>query len=336
MPSIDEIRELLKNMSKEDRLLLIQMCNNENNKEENKDFYNQLSNNHHCPHCHSNKICKNGSNSYKGNKIQKFICNNCHKNYSIKTNTIWQNTHKSIELWQEYIELFSQGLALRKIVEKMDKKISLPTAFYWRHKILKFLSKNNDDGNNKLGGIIEADETFFEESQKGSRNVKGRDARKRGYTSYSYTKKNKVCVLTAIDRNKASFTKPVGFGGLEKDDVVLLQRHLVKNSVLITDGNRTYRNLHNVKLKSLKFGKPENKVYHLNNINNFHSMLKKFMIRFNGVATKYLDYYVEYFKNIKDNVDIFTALLNNACYCRNIDVRNKRVCFESLVSKMHH
>ena len=40
MPSIDEIRELLKNMSKEDRLLLIQMCNNENNKEDNKDFYN--------------------------------------------------------------------------------------------------------------------------------------------------------------------------------------------------------------------------------------------------------------------------------------------------------
>ena len=119
---------------------------------------------------------------------------------------------------------------------------------------------------------------------------------------------------------------------MEKDDVVLLQRHLVKDSVLITDGNRTYRNLHNVKLKSLKFGKPENKVYHLNNINNFHSLLKKFMIRFNGVATKYLDYYVEYFKNVKDNIDIFTALLNNACYCRNVDIRNKRVCFERIVN----
>ena len=326
MPSIDEIRELLKNMSKEDRLLLIQMCNNENNKENNADFYNQLSNNHHCPHCHSNKICKNG---FAG-KYQQFRCNACKKNYTIRTKTIWQNTHKSIELWQEYIELFSQGLALRKIVAEMDNKISLPTAFYWRHKILKFLSKNNDDSNNKLDGIIEADETFFEESQKGARQVKGRDARKRGYSSYTYTKKTKICVLTAIDRNKASFTKPVGFGGLEKDDVVLLQRHLVKDSVLITDGNRTYRNLNNVKLKSLKFGKPENKVYHLNNINNFHSMLKKFMIRFNGVATKYLDYYVEYFKNIKDNIDVFTALLNNACYCRNVDIRNKRVCFERI------
>ena len=325
MPSIDEIRELLKNMSKEDRLLLIQMCNNENNKEENKDFYNQLSNNHHCPHCHSNKICKNG---FAG-KYQQFRCNACKKNYTIRTKTIWQNTHKSIELWQEYIELFSQGLALRKIVAEMDNKISLPTAFYWRHKILKFLSKNNDDGNNKLGGIIEADETFFEESQKGSRKVKGRDARKRGYSSYTYTKKTKICVLTAIDRNKASFTKPVGFGGLEKDDVVLLQRHIVKDSVLITDGNRTYRNLHDIKLKSLKFGKAENKVYHLNNINNFHSMLKKFMIRFNGVATKYLDYYVEYFREISAKTNILAELIAMNGFYRVADVKAKRACFEN-------
>ena len=48
----------------------------------------------------------------------------------------------------------------------MDKKINLKTAFYWRRKILKVLTNKDDDGNNKLGGIIEADETFFEESQK--------------------------------------------------------------------------------------------------------------------------------------------------------------------------
>ena len=294
MPSIDEIRELLKNMSNEQRLELIRLCNIENNKSKDNEYLNQLSNNHHCPYCGSNKICKNGSNHSKGVRIQKFKCNNCHKNYTIKTNTIFYYTHKSIEIWQEYIELFSQGLSLRKIVDKMNKKINLKTAFYWRHKILKVLTKKDD--NDKLGGIIEADETFFEESQKGSRNVKGRDARKRGFSCYVGNKRSKVCVLTAIDRNKASFTKPVGFGGLEKDDVVLLQRHLVKDSVLITDGNRTYRNLHDIKLKSLKFGKAENKVYHLNNINNFHSMLKKFMIRFNGVATKYLDYLLCYEK----------------------------------------
>ena len=165
---MEEIRELLKNMTKEERLLLIQRCNNENTKKDNKDFYNKLSNNHHCPHCHLNKICKNGTAS----GYQQFRCNACKKNYTIRTKTILQNTHKSIEIWQEYIELFSQGLVLRKIVEKMNKKINLKTAFYWRHKILKFLSKNNDDGNNKLGGIVEADGTFFEENQKGAKKNK--------------------------------------------------------------------------------------------------------------------------------------------------------------------
>ena len=58
--------------------------------------------------------------------------------------------------------------------------------------------------------------------------------------------------LTAIDGNKASFTKPVGFGGLEKDDVILLQRHLVKDSVVIADGNMSYRKSHDIKLKSSK------------------------------------------------------------------------------------
>ena len=324
-----EIKILLSQMTEDERLKVIQMCNSENNKIKIEDIYNKLSNNYHCPHCHSNKICKNG---FIHNKYQQFKCNECKKNYSIRTNTIFCKSKKSIKLWQEYIELFSQGLALRKIVLEMNNKISLPTAFYWRHKILKVLSNINDDNNNKLDGIIEADETFFEESQKGARKVKGRDARKRGYTSYSYTKKNKVCVLTAIDRNKSSFTKPVGFGGLEKDDVILLQRHLVKDSVLITDGNRTYRNLNNVKLKSLKFGKAENKVYHLNNINNFHSMLKKFMIRFNGVATKYLDYYVEYFREISAKTNILAELIAMNGFYRVADVKAKRVCFEKIVN----
>jgi transposase-like protein len=323
-----QIKVLLSQMTEDERLKVIQMCNNENNKIKMEDIYNKLSNNYKCPHCGSNKICKNG---FLHNKYQQFKCHNCNKNYSIRTNTIFCKSKKNIQLWQEYIELFSQGLSLRKIVEKMDNSISLPTAFYWRHKILKVLSNINDDGNNKLGGIVEADETFFEESQKGSRKMT-RKPRKRGYSSYIGDKKTKICVLTAIDRNKASFTKPVGFGGLEKDDIILLQRHLIKDSILITDGNRTYRNLNNVKLKSLKFGKPENKVYHLNNINSFHSHLKKFMIRFNGVATKYLDYYVSYFQSMKSKIDVFNMILNSNLQYGVVDIRNKRVCFERFVN----
>ena len=159
----EQIKVLLSQMTKDERLKVIQMCNNVNRKNKIEDIYNKLSNNHHCRHCGSNKICKNG---FIHNKYQQFRCNNCKKNYSIRTNTIFCHSKKDIKLWQEYIELFSQGLSLRKIVDAMEGKIKLQTAFYWRHKILKVLSNVNDDNNNKLDGIIEADETFFEESQK--------------------------------------------------------------------------------------------------------------------------------------------------------------------------
>ena len=145
MPSIDEVRELLKNMTEEQRLELIRLYNIENNKSKDNDILLKLSNNHHCPYCNSNKIKKNGKAL---GKYPQFKCNNCKKNYSIRTNTIFFHTRKTIEIWQEYIELFSQGLVLRKIVEKMDKKINLKTAFYWRHKILKVLTKKDD--NDKL------------------------------------------------------------------------------------------------------------------------------------------------------------------------------------------
>ena len=67
----------------------------------------------------------------------------------------------------------------------------------------------------------------------------------------------------------------------------------------------------------------------MNNINNFHSKLKQFMIRFNGVATKYLDNYVNYFNEVKKNIDIFNQLLNIQGFYRVADIRNRKICFEN-------
>ena len=325
MTNLKEIQEFLKYATEEQRLELIRLCNIENNKTKESIILLKLANNYKCPYCGSNKICKNGHTG----KSQQFRCNACKKNYSSKTNTIFFHTRKTIELWQEYIELFSQGLSLRKIVEKMDKKISYPTSFYWRHKILEVMK--NFDNHDKLEGIVEADETYFEESQKGSRHMT-RKARKRGFSSEKRIvglSHNKVCVLTALDRQKHSFNKPVGYGKVCKEQIGILQHRIEKDSVLITDGERGYRTIKDVKLKQLKFGKPQSKVYHLNNINNFHSHLKKFMIRFNGVATKYLDNYVNYFREFRDKIDTFNQLLQLQGYYRVVDIKARRVGFEN-------
>lgn len=39
-------------------------------------------------------------------------------------------------------------------------------------------------------------------------------------------------------------------------------------------------------------------VYHIQNVNSYHSRLKKWMDRFNGVATKYLHHYLAWFRYI--------------------------------------
>ena len=86
MPSIDEIRELLKQMTEEQRLQLIHLCNLENDKCKIDKIYLSFKNNHHCPHCGSNKINKNGT-AHK--TLPQFICRNCKKTYTIRTNTIF-------------------------------------------------------------------------------------------------------------------------------------------------------------------------------------------------------------------------------------------------------
>ena len=312
--------ELIKTLSNEEKDKLMKLLINDKKNIDTNETLLKLSNNYKCPYCQSTKICKNG----RSGKAQQFRCNNCKHNYTIKTNTCFAYSKKALELWKEYIELFCKGLSLHKIVAEMNNKISYPTAFYWRHKILEVMK--NFDNHDKLDGIVEADETYFEESQKGNKKIK-RPARERGYSCYKNYKNKKVCVLTAIDRQKHSFNRPVGFGKIKKDDIKILQHRIKENSILITDGERGYSNINNVKLKQLKEGKPQSKVYHINNINNFHSKLKQFMSRFNGVATKYLDNYVNYYSEVINNIDVFNQLLNiNRCYLVK-EIRRREVGF---------
>ena len=52
------------------------------------------------------------------------------------------------------------------------------------------------------------------------------------------------------------------------------------------------------------------------------------MIRFNGVATKYLDNYVNYFREFRDKIDTFNQLLQLQGFYRVCDIKARRVCFE--------
>ncbi|GAB6254636.1 hypothetical protein PSKAS_01580 [Peribacillus sp. N1] len=147
------------------------------------------------------------------------------------------------------------------------------------------------------------DETYFLYSEKGKRNLNGRKARKRGGASqFRGISKEQVCVLIARDRQKLTYSKDLGQGRIVKSRLdKAIGSKLSKSNILCTDAWRAFKTYAKDKgLEHYPFksdGKERVKgLFHIQNVNNYHSRLKGWMDRFNGVATKYLNQYLSWFQ----------------------------------------
>lgn len=244
-----------------------------------------------CPHCNSFNVKKNG---HKG-LIQRFLCKDCHKTFTSRNHTITFSSKKSFTTWKKYIDCMMNGFTVRKSAEICG--INKDTAFIWRHKILNALQ--NMQANVTLEGIVEADEAFFPISYKGNhknsifvmpRKARGKQTHKRGLS------REKVCVPCAVTRNGLSLAKVTNLGRVSANALhKAFDNRIVSNSVLCTDDMNSYLDLaktNKLELIQLKTGKSKLGIYHIQYINSYHSMLKNFINRFHGVATKYLNNYL--------------------------------------------
>ena len=79
-----------------------------------------------------------------------------------------------------------------------------------------------------------------------------------------------------------------------------------QNLLLCTDDNNSYKKyykVHNIKHKALNLSKKHRvaeKYLNLQNVNATHSRLKGWMSRFHGVASKYLQNYMNYFRTLEE------------------------------------
>lgn len=168
--NIQEIISGINELDISEREELIKICQDDMAYQNSDIKFNQsTSNNYKCPHCNSTKTHKNGTN----NNIQRFKCKSCCKTYFLHTNTVFHSTKKDLAVWREYITLMFRGLSLRDIADEMD--ISVVTAFYWRHKIMGLFNSIEQE---KLSGVVEADETFFRLSFKGQKKDMPREPKK--------------------------------------------------------------------------------------------------------------------------------------------------------------
>lgn len=258
-----------------------------------------------CPHCGCERLYAWG----QSNGLRRWKCKNkdCHRTFNALTGTPLAGLRKR-ELWIEHGRALAAGISLRKVAARMG--IHLKTAFRWRHRFLKAPKAVQPS---RLTGLVEADETYFLKSAKGSRQLVGRRARKRGgRASKPGLSDEHTPVLIARDRHGATVS-----GVMLDRSEASLKFHLVpvlaKDALLISDGAKAYGAL----ARTLGIGhvglnisvgeRVRDGVYHIQNVNSYTSRLKDWMRRFRGVATRYLVNYLGWWRKIETLGDALTA-----------------------------
>ena len=248
-----------------------------------------------CPYCKSEKVYKRG----KQKDIQMYKCNACNKWYSETTGTPLYGIKLKWK-WQAYLRCLEQGMPIKKTAKELG--ISIQTSFDWRHKILSALDSFAPD---HLSGVVECDELELPLSNKGERNLK-RKARKRGSDFKRNPGNSQVTVIqviTAVERNGEKYLKAVASKRLSKEEIAIgLDGKLDEGVTLITDKHPSYKSFvkdhPSIKHKTIlakEHADRKDKNVNLQKVNNTHAQLRKFLMPFNGVSSKYLQNYLNWF-----------------------------------------
>lgn len=247
-----------------------------------------------CPHCGSEHVVRNGT----AHDLQRYKCRDCRKTFNALTGTPLARLRMKGK-WLGQTAVLRDGVTITKAAETLG--VARSTAFRWRH---RFLALPKTIQAKSLVGIAETDETYFLQSFKGLRKGLARPGRKRGGSAAKRgTSKEQIPVLVTRDRagSTADAILPVD----DKASVIAaLGPLLPKDIILCSDGSSTLA----AAAKALSVAhRPINLsagirvvagVYHVQNVNAYDSRLKDWIRRFRGVATRYLDSYLGWFRAI--------------------------------------
>ena len=283
-----------------------------------------------CPFCGAKAIIKFGKKDHK----QRFRCKDCKKIVTRSTGTIMSNSHQSEETWELVIKDTLDNVSIAKTAEKTD--LSEHTIFNMRHKILMGMEQLGDLYPVVFSNVTEIDDTFVQESRKGTKCV-DRKPRKRGApASKPGLSEEQVCICTGVERNQGPVMfKTVNRATPNKEEVKeVFEGHIADDAIVLTDGCKSYFVLSetmNVVLINAK--KDNDSSSHLNNVNSSHSYFQSVYRHYRGVATKYINRYNAMLSlTYRSPKELFGYIVANLCsICNNVgtfsnlDVRKRRL-----------
>ncbi|MEQ9301595.1 MAG: IS1595 family transposase [Cyclobacteriaceae bacterium] len=184
----------------------------------------------------------------------------------------------------------------------------------------------------QLSSEVKCDELELALSNKGSRCLE-RNPRKRGSDFKRNQDKEEVTVVqvvTAVERNGRKYLKAVESKRPSEEEITkTLDGKIAQDATLITDKHPSYKAFakahpdlkHKALLAKDHVDKKDNTI-HLQKVNNTHSQLRTFLQPFNGVSSKYLQNYLNWFAyadQIRDSKTtlkqwLITILLSDQAY----------------------
>ena len=240
-----------------------------------------------CPHCGNARCYRSGH----ANGLQRYRCLACGRSFNALTGTpLARLRHR--DKWLPYFQCLIESRTVRAAADRVA--VAKSTSFRWRH---RFVAAVRREPSPQLQGIVEADETYVLESQKGSRHL-DRAPRKRGgkATRRGITDQHE-CILVARDRGTTTHEFHAGRGEPDAKRLLhYLKPVLAADVLLISDGAAAYPKFARqagISHRSInvRAGEHARGAIHINNVNGWHGRFKNWLRRFCGVASRYLANY---------------------------------------------
>lgn len=236
-----------------------------------------------CLHCQSIKFIRWG----KRNDMQRYKCKECNKTFNSLTNTPLARLRKKGR-WLDYTNCIKQGLTVRNAANKCG--IHKNTSFRWRH---RFLENFKVIKSKSLAGIIETSESIFRESFKGEKKLDQTKIKER----------KDVFIIYSVDRNNNIFDiSNKGFSEklLQKEFLSVIK----KDSLLIFEENLVYNQFssnNKLNFKEVSINETKKDISNIISIINYRNVFENWIHKhFRGVATKYLENYVSWYRCLKE------------------------------------
>ncbi len=241
-----------------------------------------------CPHCKERHIHRHGM----ARGLRRYKCLACARTFNALTDTPLARLRKR-DRWLKYADALNASKSVRAAAVRAG--VNASTSFRWRH---RFLSARKDLRDHQLTGIVEVDECFILASRKGERQLP-RKARKRG----GKAKKpglsgEQTPILIARDRYGHHLNAVLPNRSEDAVSAVLKDVISKTDTLLCMDGDPAliaFAKQEAIEYELIIASHGEHvheKVLHIQTINAYVSRFKKWLDRFNGVATKYLPNYL--------------------------------------------